>query len=1829
MSRAQLTSALRRSLRESERLRRQIEELQQAAHEPIALVGMACRLPGGTRTPHDLWRLLLEGREVLSEWPAGRGWDREALYDLDPDRVGTVYTRSGGFLDDADGFDAEFFGISPREALAMDTQQRQILEVTWEGLEQAGIDPKSLHGSRTGIYNGVSFQDYGARLMAAPEGLDEFEGYFVSGSQSAVLSGRVAYQLGFEGPAVTVDTACSSSLVALHLACQALRWGDCELAIAGGVTVMSTPGILLEFARQRGLARDGRLKAFSAEADGTVFGEGAAVLVLERLSQAQRRGRRILAVVRATAINQDGASNGLTAPSGPAQRKVIRQTLTAAGLESADVDAMEAHGTGTRLGDPIEAQAILDTYGQGRPADRPLWLGSLKPNIGHAQCAAGAAGVIKMVLAMRHGLLPRTLQVTEPTPHANWSSGAVKLLTEQQSWPITGRPRRAAVSSFGASGTNAHAIIEQAPPEGGPPGSGTPADSRQAALVRVPWVLSARTEAALCSQGARLYTYVASAEPAPDPHDVGLTLATARTAFEHRAVVTGSDREALLRGLRALAAGEEATNLVRGVCAEGSVGRLAVLFTGQGSQRPGMGRELAAFFPEFSSALDEVCAEFDRVLERPLREVLFAPPESASAGLLHRTGWAQPALFAFEVALYRHFAHWGVRPDFLIGHSVGELTAAHASGILSLPDAVHLVAARARLMQALPGNGAMYALEASEAEVLALIEGFEDSVSIAAVNGPRSVVISGDGTATARIAAHLSQQGGRTNQLTVSHAFHSPLMEGMLEEFRKAAAAVDYRPGRIPVVANLTGRLADGVELRCADYWVHHVREAVRFADGIRRLDSQGVTTYLELGPDAALTAMVPSSVSGKPLLLAAQRRNRTETDACAAALAGLHAHGIPVDWKAVYSGTGARLVDLPTYPFQHQKFWLNPHPPAKDPSALGLESPDHPFLGAITELADSQGYLCSGRLSRQAHPWLADHAVHDVVVVPATGIVECVARAGQEAGCPHVAELTLQAPLLLPDQRSVRLQVSVDDADAAGSRQFRVYSRDEDAGWILHASGTLTSAAAVRTVAEAAWPPPGAEEHDPAELYARIADRGYQYGPAFRGVRTLWRRGDELFAEVALAPEQEREAARYRVHPALLDAALQPSVLLRRDPDGAQLPFALTGIELHARAASRLRVRIASTSPGAFSVEAMNEAGQPVACIEALTTRPVAADQLRAAAGMHSTSLFRVEWTEPTPPAPPRQAGPVTVLGDPSQNLALALTAAGIPTDTLDGLPQLRAALDKGAPAPRTVLACLDGPGADDSSRDPVQQAHAAASRTLTLVQSWLADPRLDATQLVLVTHGALTTGPATDLTAPALTTARGLVRTAQTENPGRFVLLDLDDNPPPTALAAALGFATAEDQLALRDGKVLAPRLARAHAARDASHTLPHRNGTALITGGTGGLGAAVARHLATTHGVRHLLLVSRRGPQAPGAERLRAELTAAGAEATIAACDVADRDALARLLSDIPAAHPLACVVHTAGVLDDGVLGTLTDERIERVLRPKADAAWHLHELTSGHDLSAFVLFSSFAALSGSPGQANYSAANAFLEALAVHRRARGLAATALAWGPWAGEEGMAARLAAADRARMERAGILPLAHGPALDLFDAALTADEAVLAPIHLDTQALRTREPKDVPPLLRALATPRTHPTERTQERGGPALPPLAALPPDLREQTVLEHVRAEVASALGYTNPQAVADDRLFTDLGIDSLTAIELRNQLSTATGLKLPATLLFDHATVGSLTVALCTELARTGCSPANGPSDGALPETRMPDAEQDIQTLDADGLIRLALGDDTTP
>ncbi len=1694
------------------------------AAEPIAVVGMACRFPGGVGSPEELWDLVAAGGDAVGDFPTDRGWDLDGLFDADPERPGRSYARTGGFLHDAAEFDAGLFGISPREALAMDPQQRLLLETSWEALERAGIDPLSLRDTDTGVFAGVMAQDYGPRMHEGAAGLD---GYVLTGTTASVASGRIAYSLGLRGPAVTVDTACSSSLVALHLAAQALRAGECSMALAGGVTVMATPGIFVEFSRQRGLSPDGRCKSFAAAADGTGWAEGAGQLVLERLSDARANGHEVLAVLRGSAVNQDGASNGLTAPNGPSQERVIRSALAAARLSASDVDVVEAHGTGTSLGDPIEAQALLSVYGRDREGE-PLWLGSLKSNIGHTQAAAGVAGVIKVVQALRHGVLPRTLHVDEPTTHVDWSAGGVRLLTEERAWPERGRPRRAGVSSFGISGTNAHVIVEQAPvpAPGAAAGTVEPAAAPGAAprSAPVPVVLSGRGAAAPRAQAERLAAHL-ERRPEADLADVARAAATTRAELEHRAVLVAADRADLVRGLRTLAADEEAPGLVRGVADVD--GRTVFVFPGQGAQWVGMAVELLGSSVVFAERMAECEAVLGEFVGWSLSGVLRG---EVGAPSLERVDVVQPVSFAVMVSLAALWGSFGVLPDAVVGHSQGEIAAACVAGALSLRDAAKVSALRSAALGALSGTGGMMSVALPIAELEPRLASRADRVSVAAVNGPASVVLSGEPGALRELVDELTAEGVRARLVAVDYASHSPQVERIRDDLLDRLAGLEPRPAAIPFYSTVTGERLDTTGLD-AEYWYRNLRRTVRFEETVRELDRAGHRVFVEASAHPILTAAVQDTVESagsSAVVVGSLRRDQGGPDRFLLSLAEAYVRGVPVDWTAAF-GAGGRREPLPTYAFQRRRYWLSTPAGGSDPAGFGLDATAHPLLGAAAPVASTGELLLTGELSRQRQPWLADHAVFGTVVLPGAAFVELAVRAGDEAGCAVLEELTLHAPLPLPEHGGVRVQVVLGAPGGDGGRAVEVYSGTAGGSrWTRHASGRL-GVAEVPAPETGGWLPDGATPVEPADRYSALARLGYGYGPTFQGLGRMWRRGDEIFAEVALPEPAAGEAGSFGLHPALLDAALHaavPTDAAAADASRAALPFAFSGVRLYRAGAAAARVRLRPAAGGAVSLTLTDAQDDPVAVVDSLAFRPVTAEQLAAG---RQENLYRTSWV---PLAAPARDG--------------AWAAPG-------GLDEL------GEAVPAVVGVAVD-----------------RVADALALAQRWLAEERFAGSRLVLLTRGAVAVEPGDPPVDPDAAAVWGLLRSAQTENPDRFVLADTDGHAASEAALPRLA-ATGESQLAVRGGRLLVPRLVRVVEVGSGS---PWSGGSVvLVTGASGVLGGLVARHLVVRHGVRGVVLASRRGLDAPGAAELAAELRGCGAEVAVVACDVADRGAVAALLAE----HPVTAVVHAAGVLDDGVLAALTPRRVAEVFRAKVDGARHLAELT-GPELSAFVLFSSVAGTLGNAGQAAYAAANAALDGLAARRRAAGLPATSVAWGLWAEGSGMTGRMADADRARLARAGVLPLESAAGLEAFDAATALDDAVLLAARLDPAALRERAAEGVlSPVLRTLVPV----VRRAATDGTAAADGADRLRRRLAEgeplRVLQDLVLTQAALVLGHSDPGGLSPDRPFKDFGFDSLTAVELRNRLGRATGLRLPATAVFDHPTPAALAGHLHGELA----------------------------------------------
>jgi acyl transferase domain-containing protein/acyl carrier protein len=1894
--------------------RHQLHELEQREREPIAIVGMACRYPGGVQSAEELWELVRSGRDGISSFPTDRGWDLERLYDADLDHRGTSYVSEGGFLQDAALFDARFFEMSPREALATDPQQRLMLEASWEALESAGIDPRSLSGSPTGVYAGLIYHDYATGISGSAAA--SVEGHLSIGVTGGAVSGRVAYALGLEGPAMTIDTACSSSLVALHLAAQSLRAGECSLALAGGVTVLSTPYAFVEFSRQRALAPDGRCKPFSAKADGASWGEGVGVVLLERLSDARRLGHEVLALIRGSAVNQDGASNGMAAPNGPSQQRVIRAALASAGIDARGVDVVEAHGTGTHLGDPIEARALAGTYGQVHTPERPLWLGAVKANIGHTQAAAGVAGVIKMVMALRNGLLPRTLHAEEPSREIDWSPGTVSLLSEEVPWLSAGEPRRAGISSFGISGTNAHVILEEAGSEASvAPSTSTPSEGQADGRVSgdftprplagliceeaIPLILSGRGEPGLRAGGARLLERLGRDRDLR-PLDVAFSL-TRRSSFEDRAAIVGGDRESLAHGLSSLAEGRSVAGLARGIAPVGGCGTVAFIFPGQGSQWAGMAADLLACSPVFAESVAECAEALEPFADWSLMEVLSGKDES---GLLNRVDVVQPVLFAVMVSLAKLWRACGVHPGAVVGHSQGEIAAACVAGGLSLDDAAQIVALRSRALRSLSGEGAMVSVALGEAEVMQLLEGVGGELSLAAVNGPASTVISGGCEALSELLARCEADGVKAREIPVDYAAHSEHVERIRDELSSACASVAPRSGELPFYSSVTGGLLDMAALD-TDYWYRNLRETVRFERALRALFEQGCRTVIEVSPHPVLTmgvhetaevvfaewAAADGSDGEEAHVMGSLRRGEGGARRFLSSLGEAWACGVEVDWVSLFEGSGARRVSLPAYAFQRERYWLERGYDGGDPTSLGLAVTGHPLLGAAAVLADERGWLFTGRMSLAAYPWIADHAMMGAALVPGTVFVELALHAGRRVGCATVAELVIEAPLVLEDDAGVQIQLAVSAPEESGLRRVSIYSRQEPidvdaqelAGeWVRHASGTLASdegqpaSVATHPGPLDAWPPPDSEPVALEGLYDRIADFGLEYGPLFQGVQAAWRRGNEVFAQVALPPDHETSGGAFALDPVLLDSALHAIVVAAGDAAGGmRMPFCWSEVRLHAAAGAdvrSLRVALTQADEGSISLSAADESGASVITVRSLLTREVSAEQFRGHSGAITDSLYQVRWTplaidddrvdvgsvesaqheradgalsvadsaldEPAngvstdasaPDGGPEERSDWVLLSSPSSGQS-ALAQLGAPVDAYQvfaDLASLGDALGHGMRPPPVVLADCRGvsglqaslstekagargvAGEEHAAEQLPVEARESAQSALKLAQEWLADERFADSLLVFLTSGAVSVTAGENLLGLIDAPLCGLVRSAQLENPERFALLDIDGRGDCwEALCSAVKFTVAdrESQLAVRDGVVYLPRLVRRPAAAlnqpaddlsprafdengapkasPVTARAPHADkpvpelpssgvgtqGTVLVTGGTGFAGRQVAMHLAEHHGIGNLVLASRHGDAAPGAQELQRELAERGVKVAIVACDLTDRDQVRALLDSIPSEQPLRTVVHAAGALDECSIATLTPERLDSALAVKVDAAWHLHELTREMDLDAFVLFSAVASVIGAVGQAGYSAGNAFLDALSVHRRAQGLPAVSIAWGWWE-QSGSAEDPPGPDPARARRSGVVPLSGKEGLELLDEVWTDAAAVAIAARLDNVGLRARA-GELPAILRGLV--RSSQPARAVQGGGALAEALNRATLEERRRIVLRIVRGEVAAVLGHSSPAAIDTRRALKELGFDSLLAVELRNRLNVASGMRLPATLVFDYPTVAQL-------------------------------------------------------
>ncbi|KAI1858924.1 uncharacterized protein JN550_012282 [Neoarthrinium moseri] len=1667
----------------------------QSTSEPIAIISMACRYPGGISSPDDLWQLVSDEVDATSDFPDDRGWNVDDLYSTDPTAPFTSTTKRGGFLPDFADFDAGLFGMAPREALATDPQQRLLLETTWELAERGGIAPLSLKGTQTGCFVGILYDDY------------EANGF-----------GNVA---------------------------QSLRNGECTLAIAGGVTTMASPRPFTMFSKRRGLSADGRCRTYSNDAAGTGWSEGVGLIMLEKLSDAKRNGHRILGLIRGSAVNSDGTSNGLTAPNGSAQQMCIQSALAQARLSPTDVDVLEGHGTATPLGDPIEVQAVINSYGNGTndvQRSNPLLLGSIKSNIGHTQAAAAVAGIIKMVQSIHHGVAPASLHIREPSRHIEWEGSGVELLNKATKWPTVDRPRRAAVSSFGIGGTNAHIILEQ--PE--------PADQPHLSIVNnrniaYPWVLSGADEGALRAQAQTLLTAWRGGLDNEDPADIAFSLATARSALKYRATVMyaigDENSDQIETALTALGQGEPHPDIVTGQNTTSNKPRLACLFSGQGSRMPDMNaiEELRAVFPVFSQAFQAACDEVNQHLEYPLEHAI------GDSTLLGRTDFAQATLFVFEVAMYRLLESCNVRPDVVTGHSLGEIAAAHVSGALSLCDASIIVTARSKLMAALDPNGGMASISATEEEVAEELLRSESSATIAVVNSQQSVVVSGTLEAIKAIADKFTNVGRRATVLrNIRHGFHSPMMNGILEDLEKTlvSSIEGGKSSMIPLVSTVTGKRANVAQLSSPKHWTRHVSEPVRFAESVNELlSSEHISIFVEVGPSAVLSPHVPGTVA-----------THSTVGKLLNTLGQLWSKGVPVDWRAVFAGTDAHLVDLPVYAFQRRRYWL-PYTPLLPADSMGAvvtrpQTPDavastlnHGVLVSATSIPGTNNIVCSGILSTARQPWLCDHVIGEQSIVPATVFAELAVRASRECAESSKSkqmmldELVIISPLALPlgdedNEKEMQIQVTIGEPQYEGSnmrRSINVFSRPNGVAtqhdWTQHATGALkltpSPSLGEALVSTNGTSPIGVDsEVDVSKAYALLDDIGISYGPAFQGVRAIWRQNNsELLVQIEL-PHVHGQKPGFVFHPALLDAALHAPILAEPEKVSSRhirLPFSMKGLQVFDAPGSisgPFIARIRDLSEESLSVTLTNKStGTLVAEVSEVMLRPFQP----AIEG----DLYHIKWTELSPThADKLGTADETIIVRCSRNLETAEIPIAV--------------------------------------RDAVTEA-------LSVVQDWRAKKTYASagSRLVFITEKA-TSIPDINVVSAAVW---GFVRSAQAEYGGEnIVLIDLDGSPESQeTLSRAL--ATKQEVVSLQGGKIMTPMLSKESLVSD---TCPSRtldvSGTVLITGGTGGLGVILSRHIVHAYGAKNLLLVSRSGIEAPGARKLLDELSSQNAAAVrIEACDVGDRAQLAVLLKSNHEHPPITAIIHCAGVVDDGVLTSQTAARVSRVLRPKVEAAWNLHQLAPG-TVRSFVLYSSFVSVIGNEGQAAYAAGNSFLNALARLRVSQGLPALSVAWGPWANDTGMAAEKKLAIP-NLRVANAKPFGDQQGLWLFDRALQTPEPVLIPLLLRG------------PFPMVLLPDAKFKHDNTSTRGEAKTAAawhkkLAAVSPESRQDTLLGLVRGEIAAVLGYQGQDMLPDNPL-SDLGFDSFTSVTLSNRMRVLTGFRdLPVTLALDYDTPKAL-------------------------------------------------------
>ncbi|NMO19735.1 SDR family NAD(P)-dependent oxidoreductase [Pyxidicoccus fallax] len=1778
--------------------------------EPIAVVGMSCRLPGGVRSPEDFWRLLAGGVNAVREVPRDR-WDLDTWYDPDPEAPGKMYSRHGGFLDEVDAFDASFFGISGPEARSMDPQQRILLELSWEALETAGMSVERLKGSPTGVFLGICLSDYALLELNAPDpsGINAYSG---SGGVLSVAAGRIAYALGLEGPTFAVDTACSSSLVAAHLACQSLRNGECDLALVGGSNLLLSPRMTVYFSKLKALSPDGACKAFDSSANGYVRGEGAGIVVLKRLSDALADGDPVLCVIRGTAVNQDGRSNGLTAPSRPAQERVIESALQQGGIAPLDVSYVEAHGTGTSLGDPIEVQALAAVLGRGRSRSTPLGIGSVKTNIGHLEGAAGIASLLKAILALRHRELPRSLHFKEPSPHIPWAELPVEVISEHRPWHVPqGGRRLAGVSSFGFSGTNAHIVLEEAPPAAHRPAPPSPAERPE------PLVLSARAPQALREVAQRYAAWLSSGDGGEGTtlHDVCYSASCRRSLHEHRLAVVARSRSGAAEALEAFLRGLSHPDVQSGYARPGAAPRVVFLFTGQGGQWPGTGRALLAEEPVFREALRAA----DEVLKRlagwsVIEELQRENPRFDQADI------SQPAHFALQSALVALLRSWGIEPDAVLGSSIGEVAAAHAAGVLSLEEAMRITVARSRILHAIAGKGAMSAVELSEEEAAAAIASHGDRLSVAAINSQRSTLLSGEAGAMDEVLGALTARGVSCRRLGLDYASHSPAVEPYLEELRRTLSDLRPQAATVPIFSSVSGRRAEKGDFDGA-YWARNLRQPVRLAPALSALADEGYSLFVEIGPNAVLARPVQQCFqqAGKSAtVLSTLRRGESERHTLRTLLGGLFTAGVSPEWSRLFP-EGGELVPLPPYPWQKERYWVAS--PAQNRPVLAARS-DVPLHGRRlrSPLAET---LFEVELSADRMPFLREHLLHGALVVAGAGHVSMALSAVRElrGSAPvRLADIVFPRPLVLEEgkERPVSMVVG---PEQAGRAPFRIQSLEGGAGgdadWVLHAEGKLLPSVS-RVDMPAPVPLEELRARCPRELevtrfYEAMAADGISLGRRFRWVEQFWQGEGEALGRMR-APEPADQHPSTPLHPGLIDSifhVLRAIPGIGRDDGVPYIPVGIEGVCFLEPPRGTLWAHAVLRTEGGRDGETLSadfrlieEGGRTIAWIDGLIVKRAPREAFeRDRARELGESLFQVRW-RPVPPPTGREQGPWLLLtdrGGMGDALATRLSgegplcraiAAPEPAEPEESfLRRLEEALVSETYRGVVYLAALDAGSALDA-----QVTTETLVGAVRVLQALTRLERGVPPRLLVVTRGAQATEEYPRPLSLAQAPLWGLGATLRHEHPElRCTLVDLD----PEATVDAVHCLTremlspdGEDRVAWRGSVRLAQRLQSLAVVPEPGPVPVSPDATYLITGGLGGLGLRCARWLAS-EGARNLALLGRSAPSDEARAELHA-LEAEGIRVRVLQADVGEREALARALSELRAdLPPLRGVLHAAGLLDDALLARQERERIERVLRPKVAGALHLHQETLGDPLDFFVMFSSIAALLGGAGQANYSAANAFLDALASERRARGLPAQSLAWGPWA-EVGLAA--ARADRGeRLAALGLESLVPDEGVAILGRLLrgTADAHVgIARIDW-TRWRRTYPAADHASLLAEFLRSQENVSEKPPE-GAPNLEELARMAPEERHRRVEAFLRRELVTLLEL--PRDLADSRLpLVRFGFDSLMGMKLKARLELSLGLSVSAARLLSGLSLDDLVKFVLEKIADMQPPPEPTPED----------------------------------